>query len=369
MRAPKYTHGFVDRNGHARFYFRRHGRRIPLPGLPWSPEFMAAHQEAMSGVKMQAELGAKRIKPGSIDALVLSYFASTTFSELATETKRTRRNILERFAVEHGDKRAAMLQREHITAMFSKKEKTGKRFTTRNWLKTIRALMVFAVADNRLTKDPTAGIKNLSAKTEGFLSWTEDNIEAFKRRWPIGTRERLALALLLCTAQRRSDIVRMGRQHIRNGAIQVTQQKTGTKLAIPIHPDLQEALDALPSNHLTFLTTLYGSPFSAPGFTNWFRATCNQAGLPKGISAHGLRKAAARRLAEAGCSANVIASITGHRSLNEVERYTRAADQARMAREGMAMLVEQTKKATQVATQGDRVANSGNFDSDYKGGK
>ena len=330
MKAPKYTHGFVDRNGHARFYFRRHGRRIPLPGLPWSPEFMAAYQEALSGVTAPAELGAKRIKPGSIDALVLSYFNSITFGELAAETKRTRRNILERFAEEHGGKRAAMLQREHIQAMFAKKR--DKRFAARNWLKTIRALMQFAVADGRLKEDPTAGIKNLSSKTEGFASWTEDDIAKFERRFPIGTRERLALELLLFTAQRRSDVVRMGRQHIRNGAIEVMQQKTGTKLAIPIHPNLQAALDAVPSNHLTFLTTLYGRPFSAPGFTNWFRFTCNQAGLPRGITAHGLRKAAARRLAEAGCSANVIASITGHRSLNEVERYTRAADQARMAR-------------------------------------
>jgi len=364
MKAPKYTHGFIDRNGRARFYFRRNGRRTPLPGLPWSPEFMAAYQEALSGVPAQAEIGAKRIKHGSIDALVLSYFNSTPFSELAAETKRTRRNILERFAEEHGDKRAAMLHREHIVTMFSKKR--GKRFAARNWLKTIRALMQFAMADGRLKEDPTATIKNLSSKTEGFLTWMEDHIAQFERRWPIGTRERLALELLLCTAQRRSDIVRMGRQHIRAGAIEVTQQKTGTKLAIPIHPNLQAALDALPSNHLTFLTTLYGRPFTAPGFTNWFRVTCNQAGLPKGISAHGLRKAAARRLAEAGCSANVIASITGHRSLNEVERYTRAADQARMAREGMAMLIEQTEKRTEVANPSDRVANSANYLSNIK---
>ena len=367
MKFPKFTHHFIDRNGHARFYFRRNGRRIPLPGLPWSPEFMAAYQEALSGVKAQAEFGAKRIKPGSIGALVLSYFNSIAFGELATETKRTRRNILERFAEEHGDKRAAMLQREHIQAMFAKK--ASKRFAARNWLKTIRALMQFAVVDGRLKEDPTTTIKNLSSKTEGFATWTEDHIAEFERRFPVGTRERLALALLLCTAQRRSDVVKMGRQHIRNGAIEVTQQKTGTKLAIPIHPDLQAALDAAPSNHLTFLTTLYGCPFTAPGFTNWFRVTCNQAGLPKGISAHGLRKAAARRLAEAGCSANVIASITGHRSLNEVERYTRAADQARMAREGMAMLIEQTEKRTELATQSDRVASSENYRCDFRGRK
>ena len=101
---------------------------------------------------------------------------------------------------------------------------------------------------------------------------------------------------------------------------------------IPVHPELAVVLEATPSDHLTFLTTAKGKPFSAAGFTNWFRDMCNEAGLPKGTSAHGLRKAACRRLAEAGCSANVIAAISGHATLREVQRYTAAADQARMAR-------------------------------------
>jgi integrase len=337
MRKPKYTRAYIDHTGKPRFYLRRKGcRQIALPGLPWSPEFMAVYEQAMSGVEL---IITNRIKLGTIDALVHSYLNSVTFNDLAAETKRTRRNVLTRFAKEHGDKRAAMLKREHVMAMFTKK--ADKRFAARNWLKTVRVLMTFAVSNGLLKEDPTLGIKNLSGETKGYRTWDEDDIAAFEARHPIGTRERLALELLLCTAQRRSDVVRMGRQHIRNGAIEVRQQKTGTTLAIPIHPDLQAALDAMPSNHLTFLTTGFGKPFTAAGFTNWFREACNAAGLPKGTSAHGLRKAACRRLAEAGCSANVIASISGHASLGEVARYTRAVDQARMARDGMAMLIKQ----------------------------
>jgi integrase len=145
---------------------------------------------------------------------------------------------------------------------------------------------------------------------------------------------------LLYTGQRRSDIVQMGRQHIRDGILHLRQQKTGAPLAIPLHPALQAVLNATVSEHLTFLTTRGGSPFTPAGFTNWFREVCNEAGLPKGISAHGLRKAACRRLAEAGCSANVIAAISGHRSLNEVQRYTAAADQLRMARAGIEAMQE-----------------------------
>jgi integrase len=143
----------------------------------------------------------------------------------------------------------------------------------------------------------------------------------------------------------------VGRQHIRNtpdgAVIDVKQQKTGTKLAIPIHPDLQAVLDATPSGHLTFLTTAFGKPFAAAGFTNWFREACNAAGLPRGTSAHGLRKAACRRLAEAGCSANQIAAISGHKSLAEVERYTIAANQERMARMGVETLMAQKPKGEQ----------------------
>ena len=126
----------------------------------------------------------------------------------------------------------------------------------------------------------------------------------------------------------------MGRQHLRGELIRVTQQKTGASLAIPLHPDLIAAIAAGPSGHLTFLTTANGKPFTAAGFTHWFREQCDAAGI-RGFSAHGLRKAACRRLAEAGCTEKQIASISGHRSLGEVARYTKAADQEALARAAM----------------------------------
>jgi len=134
----------------------------------------------------------------------------------------------------------------------------------------------------------------------------------------------------------------MGRQHIRDGCIQVRQKKRGVDapvLSIPIHPDLKAELDALPKEHLTFLMTAYGKPMSEAGFTNWFVRCAREAGLPAKSSPHGLRKAAARRLAEAGCSAHEIMAITGHESLKEVERYTATASQGKLARSAMARSV------------------------------
>ena len=187
-------------------------------------------------------------------------------------------------------------------------------------------------------EDPTKGIKLAPVKSEGYRTWTEEDIAKFEATHPIGSRARLALALLLYTAQRRSDIVRLGRQHIRGGAIHLQQQKTGVVLAIPMHPDLATVIEETRGEHLTFLTTRGGRPFSPGSFANWFREMCNDAGL-SGVSAHGLRKAACRRLAEAGCSVNVIAAISGHASLREVQRYTAAADQARLARAAIESMV------------------------------
>jgi hypothetical protein len=124
----------------------------------------------------------------------------------------------------------------------------------------------------------------------------------------------------------------MGRQHIRNGVLTVRQVKTGAELPIPVHPEL-DGIRADMSG-MTFLTTQFGKPFTAAGFGNWFREQCNDAGLAH-CSAHGLCKAAARRLAEAECTEHEIAAITGHATLREIARYTKAADQQRLARAAM----------------------------------
>lgn len=144
------------------------------------------------------------------------------------------------------------------------------------------------------------------------------------------------MALALYTGQRRQNVIRIGPQHIRNGILHIRQDKTGVHLDIPVHADLRKIIDATPCGHLTFLTTRTGKPYRGEDFSEMFRAWCDAAGLPKACVVHGLRKAACRRLAEAGCSANEIAAISGHSSLSEVSRYTKAADQARLARNAMA---------------------------------
>jgi integrase len=343
MRIRKHVHSWIDdRHGKAkaRYYFRRRGsKQVPLPGLPGSVEFEEAYAAALAGAPAPAPIG-RRVRAGSIDALIIAYFNSPAFLALAGATQSTYRGILEAFAKDHGGKPYGMLSRKHLEAMLARKMKTPA--AANHWLRLIKTLTRFAVRQDLRADDPARDIDYIRRRPAGFHTWSENEIAAFEVYHPIGSKARLALALLLYTAQRRSDVVKMGRQHIRNGVVQVRQQKTGAMLAIPVHPELQRVLDATPSEHLTYLTTAYGKPFTAAGFGNWFREQCDAAGLPKHCAAHGLRKAACRRLAEAGCSANVIAAISGHSSLRLVELYTKAADQERMARQGMAAIIAKT---------------------------
>lgn len=326
-----WVHAYRDRHGKARYYFRRPGvKKVPLPGAPGSDAFMEAYKAALSGDTPKRQIGSDRATPGTIHAAVSAYLASPTFAVMAPETRRTRRNILERFRIDHGEKRVALLQRSHIERMVAAKAATPS--SCRNFLNTLRAMLDFCVMTGQRADNPAVGVKRPPIKTTGYRTWEEDDIKRFEARHPVGTRARLALSLLLHTAQRRGDIVKMGRQHIQGDTLKIRQGKTGTLVEVPITPAFRAIIAATPSDHLTFLTTRQGKPFTPAGFTNWFREACNQAGLPKGTSAHGLRKGACRRLAEAGCSANEIAAISGHISLREVQRYTLAADRRRMAK-------------------------------------
>ena len=336
---PKFVKAFVDkRDSRGYFYLRRRGYPcVRLPGLPWSPSFMAAYEAALGGPRNTA-IGAGRIKPGSVAAVVGAYLDSQqAFGSKSAGTQRMRRGILNRFRDAYGDRPLAQLPPEWIAAVLDEKPPHA----ARSWLITLRSLCQFAITRGWLRADPTANIKRASIKSDGHWTWTEDEIARYEAHYPIGTRERLAFALLLYTAQRRSDVVRMGRQHIKNGVLTVTQQKTGVTLAIPVHPHLQAALAATPIENLTFLVTESGAPYTGDGnyLSECFRKWCDAAGLPKRCKVHGLRKSACRRLAEAGCSANEIMAISGHETMKELVRYTKAADQARLARNAIAKAV------------------------------
>jgi integrase len=332
-----YVQEFKDRHGRVRRYFRRPGcKRVPLPGLPGSAAFMQAYQEALGSEPAALEIGGARTIPGTINAAIVGFYHSPGFLAVSRETQRTYRSVLEGFRKAHGGKRIATLQRKHILAILAEKSATpGAQI---HLLKTLKLLLAYCVEHELILLNPTIGIK-LRHKLKGIHTWTEDEIAQFEACFPIGTKERLAFGLLLYTSQRKADVIKMGRQHIRNGCIHVRQGKTGAELAIPLHPELTRIIEATDSGHLTFLVNDHGKPYSPNSFGAWFRKACDQAGLPSQCRSHGLRKACCRRIAEAGCTAHQIKSVSGHKTLAEVQRYTQAAEQTRLAKDAIAAIV------------------------------
>jgi len=334
---PKGVSQYRDQHGKVRTRGRRKGwPTYYFRSEPGTEAFEIELRSWIGGLAQRPEVGIDRTRPGSVAALVVSYYRSAEFLTLTDSTKATYKGIIERFREEHGDKPIALLKREHIRGIIAKRANTPA--AANNLLRMLRILMRFAVNENLRADDPTIGVRSIRHHTDGFHSWSEDEIAAFEAFHPPGTRARLALALLLHTGQRRGDVIQMGRQNIRHGRIALRQQKTRVSLEIPIHPELARIIAATPTDNLTFLVTKGGKPFSAAGFGNWFREVCEKAGLPKHCSAHGLRKAAARRLAEARCTPHQIAAITGHKSLREIERYTAAASQLLLADEAVRAL-------------------------------
>jgi integrase len=363
MKIRKYPKGiseFTDRHGKIRIRGRRAGwPTYYFKQTPGSPEFTLEVMNWQAGSTKRPEVGEGRVRPGSMSALIVRYYRSTEFTTLKKSSQDTYRGIIERFRVEHGDRTIAGLQRKQIKALIAKRASTPE--AANNLLRMLRILMKFAVEEELRPDDPTVSIKRIANKTDGFHSWSEEEIAAFEKAHAIGSRARLAFALLLYTGQRRSDVIKMGRQHLRGDRITVRQQKTGVQLEIPIHPELARVIAATPSDNLTFLVTKahranQSKPFTAPGFGNWFREVCDEAGLPL-CSAHGLRKAVARRLAEAGCSEHVIAAITGHRSLQEVRRYTASASQVLLAQQAI-QAMPGSKDEQKLANPSNRLAKT-----------
>ena len=216
-----------------------------------------------------------------------------------------------------------------------------------NRVKAIRQVFKFGMrkkhADGKpyVSNNPARDVEKFKYASTGFHSWTPEEVRQFEGRHPVGTKARLALALLLFTGQRRADVIQLGRQHVRNGKLTFTQRKgrhrKPKQLTLPILPVLQRVIDGSPCGDLTFLVNDLNRPFTDAGFGNRFRDWCDQAGLPS-CSAHGLRKAGATIAANNGATSRQLMAIFGWDSIKMAELYTQAADQERLAESAMHLL-------------------------------
>lgn len=333
---PVFLHSELSRHGRRVWYFRRgKGPRIRLPDYG-SPDFADAYAAALAG---EIAAPAKtRAKSGSLRWLIDRYRESGAWSQLSMATRRARENIFRKIIENAGNEQFADVTRGDIVDGRDRRRETP--FAANDYLKAVRALFKWAVEAQHVDVNPTDGVKGLTQETTGFHAWTEEEVAQFEKRWPIGTRERLALAILLYSGLRRGDASQLGRQHIREGVISVRTEKTGTQVYIPVLPQLAEIIAATPSNGLAFVATPSGKAMTKESFGNWFKDACKAAKVPG--SAHGLRKLGATRLANAGASVHELQAVFGWESGRMAEVYTKEADRARLARQAMGKLETRT---------------------------
>lgn len=355
----RYVKSDIDRHGNVRYYFRRRDlpRKIRLPGLPGSAEFMQVYQDCLNGQHPAITQPPKKPinEQKSFQWLCSQYFASAEFKLLESTTRKRRRAILDSVcceqASEHNRKLIGTLPFATIPARAVRRLRDRKAEfpeAANGRLKALKAMFRWAVEADCMEVNPAKDVPRIRTTSKGFHTWTIEEVRQFEEHHPIGTMPRLAFALLLYTGQRRSDVVLFGRQHLKDGWLKFTQHKNRNRkpvtLELPMLPQLQAIIDATPSGNMNFLTTAYGKPFSAAGFGNRFREWCDRASLPH-CSAHGLRKAGACIAAENGASESQLMAIFGWQTMQQAAHYTKAARQRRIAGTSMHLLVHKTGKA------------------------
>lgn len=344
----RHVHTFKDRHGRSRSYLRIPGRKaIALPGAPGSPEWMRAYQDATADAP---GLAASKAKPFSMNDLALRYWQTTGFKGKSDRTRYVERQQIERFLADHGDLSARAVRTHHLDRVFGKME--DRPAAAMDLRKRLRLLFRLAIKLNWRTDNPIDATETFQLGTHH--TWTDEEVAQFQARWPRGTVRRTAFDLLLYTGQRSGDVRQMTWSDVAGGRLRVlAQDKGGQAVNVRLHSDLATTLAAHARKHVVILVTAFGKPFSEAGFGNWVADSIALAGLPERCVTHGIRKAAMRRLAEAGATDAEIMSISGHRTRKEVTRYTEAANRTKMADKGMAKVDRARKRntASQTASQ------------------
>lgn len=360
-RTYKFLSEEIDRHKkRKRMYFRRAGKRIRLRSEPGTPEFDEEYTAALRGLKPEpTELRVMPPVGGSLAWLVSRYLESATFKRLAKDTRSQRINILTDICQKHGSKPYAQMEDRHVRMIRDEKAETPG--TARNRVNFLRYLFKWAIEEKLCRQNPAMGVRHFQTASEGFHTWTVEEVRQFEDFYPIGTKERLAMSLLFFLGVRRSDVVRLGpRMEIDGGSrIRFTEMK-GRDRKIKQHelmilPELRRVLDNSSLGQDTYLVTKFGKPWVKESFSNWFSEACERAGMPQ-CSAHGLRKAGATIAAENGATEMELMAIFGWSSPQQAAVYTRKANRARLADRAMHLLVPEQTEDSRGQKKNDLVA-------------
>jgi len=353
MPKPRPPHLWRVRTRHGRMVWyvctQRGGKRIRINHEYGTPEFEAAYQGALNGA---APSPPSKTTAGSVAWLIARYRETTDWTGLSLATRRQRENIFRQVIENAGKKPYSAITAATITAGRDRRAKTP--FQARHFLDTMRGLFAWAKTADLVKVNPAEAVKYPTLKSgEGFPVWTEEDVAAYEARWPLGTRQRVWIAVLLYTGLRRGDAVRIGRQHVRDGVATIKTQKTNTEVHIPLLPPLIEILAVGPTSDLAFICGLNGKPLTKESFGNLFSDACRAAGIKK--SAHGLRKIGATRAANNGATVAQLNAIFGWTGSKMASLYTQNADRRRLAQDAIGKLVNETATRLHAPSQKVRV--------------
>jgi integrase len=331
-----------SRHGRWKFYFRRFkGPRIRLPDDPRSDEFEAAYQDAMAGRKLtRAEVS--NTPSTSLKWLIDRYKESGTWKGYSAATQKQQENFF--LSVLEKNSATAYRDIDKRSMRASMEARSDRPALANNFLKAMRALFKWAVKNDHMEVDPTEGVERFRYKSDGFAPWTVDDFIKFGEKWPIGTKPRLAVELLLHSGLRRSDIVKAGRQHLKGNIFSMRTTKTGAVITAEFPDNLLDVIAQSETGELAFIVSELGTPFTKESFGNWFRDRCREAKVEK--SAHGVRKLSATLSAEGGAPAHELMAQYGWTNIKQAEVYTKGADRKALGIKGSRRIADQLKRSS-----------------------
>jgi integrase len=347
---PPYLIKRITRHGVVTWYvWKRPNPSVRLRATYGTPQFYDEYNAALRGERA-AKPDAKTPE-GSVAWLIARYRESGAWlNDLSEATRRQRDNIFVHVLELAGRDPYRNVTRKTVIA--SRDARISTPAQARNFLDAMRGLFRWALEKEHVNVDPTAGVKNPKRKKgKGFPIWSEEEVDRYYDRWPIGTKERVWIDVLLYTGMRRGDAVQFGRQHVRNGFAHFFTEKSGEMIPVtlPILPVLKATLDAGPTGELLFICGSRGQPFVKESFGNAFKEACVAAGILD-KSAHGLRKVGATRAAEKGATVSELDALFGWISGGGMSAlYTRSADRARLGKRAGAMLAKTEENEAETA--------------------
>jgi integrase len=344
MPKPRFPHlrHETSRHGTRVWYVRiGDGPRTRLRAAYGTEAFWEEYRAAIDGTARPAG----KAKAGTFRWLVERYKISSAYRDLKGSTRTARDNILKGIVDKVGDQPIAAINRASIEA--SRDARRDRPEAANSMVKTLRVLFGWGMEDEvaraYVKANPAAQVAMIASRSEGFHTWNDEEVATYEAKWPLGTRERLALDVLLYTGLRRGDAVQLGRQHVRNGIFSIKTEKTGEWVVAPVLEPLQRSIDATKTGDLVYLVTSRGEPWSKESFTNWFRKCCKLAGVPG--SAHGLRKAGASRAAENGATEAQLNALFGWKEgSRESATYVRKARRNVLAMDAAQLLLPDQKR-------------------------